>query len=79
MTASVACPARSAVRRLVLAAWLLQLAVRASEGTAVLQLQMVTYDNSVSKLMDGSCCDPFPFCWAKCDHIFKFGLDLSTG
>lgn len=51
--------------------------VNVVSGGAVLQLQMVRYENSASKDWSGSCCDLF--CWSKCDHIFTFNLDLSAG
>lgn len=58
---------------LVMAAILLP--VTPVDGAAVLQLQMLQFDNSAGKDWDGSSCD-----WlTSCDHIFTFNLDLSSG
>lgn len=56
---------------------LLALPMIVVDGGAVLQLQMITFNNEHNKNWDGSCCDPW--CWSDCDHKFMFNLDLATG
>jgi len=61
---------------MILSVVLLQLVSTVYSG-AVLQLQMLSFDNSNKRLWDGSCC--YLWCIASCDPVFQFELDLSTG